>query len=158
MCDNYTKKINLILAEQIELEQQEFIYISDISKKIINSFYENLELLEVNWFNFSYLYKLADYPENQNVFFKSVYLLANPRVNFIHQKFHYLDEILDMWQEYPNDLYYLAITNKDYIHPTEQVEITYEDFLDTVVPYFFLTPESLDTINNCFGKKINESK
>ncbi len=158
MCDNYTKKIDLILAEQLELGQQEYRYVYDISIKIINSFYESDELVKVNWFNFSYLYKLADYPENQNFFFKSVYLLANPRVNFIHQKFHYLDETLDMWQEYPNDLYYLAITNKDYVHPTEHIEISYEEFLNTVVPYFFLTPESLDTINNCFGKKNNESK
>lgn len=158
MCEKYTKKIDRILAEQVELGQQDFRYISDISKKIINSFYENDELVQVNWFNFSYLYKLADYPDNQNVFFKGVYLLANPRINFINQKFHYLDEVLDTWQEYPNDLYYLAITNKDYIHPTDQIKITYEEFLNTVVPYFFLTPESLDTINNCFGKKINESK
>lgn len=152
MCDNYTKKINLILSEQVELEQHDFFYISEISKKIINAFYENLRLVEVNWFNFSYLYKLADYPEDQNIFFKSVYLLANPRVNFIYQNFHYFDETLDMWQDYPNDLYYLAITNKDYIHPTEQIEITYEDFLNTVVPYFSLTSESLADVSNYCGK------
>lgn len=152
MCDNYTKKINLILFEQVELEQHDFIYISDISKKIISSFYENFKLVEANWFNFSYLYKLADYPEDQNIFFKSVYLLANPRVNFIYQNFHYFDETLDMWQDYPNDLYYLAITNKDYIHPTEQIEITYDDFLNIVVPYFSLTSESLADVSNYCGK------
>jgi len=158
MCDNYTKKINLIVAEQIELGQHDFLYISDISKKIINSFYGNRDLVEVNWFNFSFLYKLADSPENQTVFFKSVYFLANPRINFIHQNFHYFDETLDMWKDYPNDLYYLAITNKDYIHPTEQIEITYEEFLNTVVPYFSLTTESLNIVNNFPGNECNESK
>lgn len=152
MCNHYTKKIDLILAEQLVIEQQDFNYIADISKKIINSFYVDDELVKVNWLNFSYLYKLADYPKNQNLFFQSVYLLANPRVNFIYQNFHYFDETLDMWQDYPNDLYYLAITNKDYIHPTEQIEITYEEFLNTVVPYFSLTSESLDVVSNCCGK------
>jgi len=152
MCNHYTKKIELILAEQLQIEQQEFIYIADISKKIINSIYEDNELITVNWFNFSYLYKLADCPQNQSVFFKSVYLLANPRVNFIYQHFHYFDETLDMWQDYPNDLYYLAITNKDYIHPTEQIELSYEEFLNTVVPYFSLTSEFLNSVSNCCGK------
>lgn len=33
MCDNYTKKIELILAEQLKIEQQEFPDIAEISKK-----------------------------------------------------------------------------------------------------------------------------
>lgn len=158
MCNNYNKKIDLILAEQLGIAQQDFIHVADISKKIIRAFYENRELVDVNWFNFSFLYKLADFPQNQTVFFKSVYFLANPRINFIHQNFHYFDETLDMWQDYPNDLYYLAITNKDYIHPTEQIKITYEEFLNTVVPYFSLTTESLNIVNNCLGNECNESK
>ncbi|HCH8074749.1 TPA: hypothetical protein PEV06_001664 [Acinetobacter baumannii] len=152
MCDNYTKKIELILAEQLKIEQQEFPDIAEISKKIIHSFYKNQELAHTNWFNFSYLYKLADCPSNQNIFYKSVYLLANPRVNFITQNFHYFDETLDMWQDYPNDLYYIAITDKEYIHPVYQKEITYEEFLNTVVPYFSLTNESLNIVSNCCGK------
>lgn len=95
---------------------------------------------------------MADCPSNQNIFYKSVYLLANPRVNFITQNFHYFDETLDMWQDYPNDLYYIAITDKEYIHPVYQKEITYEEFLNTVVPYFSLTNESLNIVSNCCGK------
>lgn len=152
MCDIYTKKIDLVLAEQLKIGQQEFSHVADISKVIINSFYKNKDLINVNWFNFSYLHKLASYPENQNLFFQSVYLLANPRVNFIAQNFHYFDEVLDMWQEYPSDIYYLNIINKEYIHPTDNIEITYEDFLNTVVPYFSLTDESLNFVSNYCGK------
>lgn len=151
MCEDYLKKINLILSEQLEIDQKEFTYIVDISIKIIYSLCKDKELISVNWFNFSYLHKLADYPKNQSFFFKSVYLLANPRVNFIIQRFHYFNEVLDTWEEYPDDLYYLAILNKDFIHPSQQTEISYEDFLNTVVPYFSLTNESLKSVSKYCG-------
>lgn len=108
---------------------------SNIIEYILNK--KNLD--KDKFFNYSSLFiasKLDGLDTKQKtVFIKTVYILAHPNVDFLEQKFQFMNDDAN-WYDVDNEIIYESYKTNVYIDPRNERQISKVEFNEIVLPYF----------------------
>jgi|GEM_PF-2956963 hypothetical protein len=108
---------------------------SNIIEYILNK--KNLD--KDKFFNYSSLFsasKLDSSDKKQKtVFIKTVYVLVHPNVDFLEQKFQFLNDDAN-WYDIDIEVIYESYKTNIYIDPRNEKQISKVEFNEIVLPYF----------------------
>ena len=90
-------------------------------------------------FNYSSLFNMSKLDSSDNtqktVFIKTVYILAHPNVDFLEQKFQFLNDDAN-WYDIDIEVIYESYKTNVYIDPRNERQISKVEFNEIVLPYF----------------------
>jgi hypothetical protein len=120
---------------------------------IIENILERKKLNKDKFFDFSSLFNISeldrDNEKQKAVFIKTVYILVHPNVDFLEQKFHFLNDD-NNWHNLDIEIIYESYKTESYLDPRNNRKVTKIEFNEIVLPYFIpsdLLIDKLEEIN-----------
>ncbi|WP_156802106.1 hypothetical protein [Faucicola boevrei] len=106
---------------------------------IIENIVEREKLNKDKFFDFSSLFNISkldrDNDKQKSIFIKIVYILVHPNVDFLEQKFHYLNDDSN-WYDLDIEIIYESYKTNIYIDPRNDRKVSKVEFNEIVLPYF----------------------
>ena len=106
---------------------------------IIENILERKKLNKDKFFDFSSLFNISeldrDNEKQKAVFIKTVYILVHPNVDFLEQKFHFLNDD-NNWHNLDIEIIYESYKTESYLDPRNNRKVTKIEFNEIVLPYF----------------------
>ena len=127
--------------------------LEETCSNIIENILERKKLNKDKFFDFSSLFNISeldrDNEKQKAVFIKTVYILVHPNVDFLEQKFHFLNDD-NNWHNLDIEIIYESYKTESYLDPRNNRKVTKIEFNEIVLPYFIpsdLLIDKLEEIN-----------